>query len=315
MMRSFVIGTIWLLTAAAPVRADMLDEYMALRVGSFSSEIQARHDSRYEVAIWHIGEIWMDENARERWIYVETWMKDAEAPYMQRVSQLTAQADGSIVARRFQIPQPERVLGGWQAAEKFSALTPGDLIELDGCAAMITRAGKGRFEGGTVGTRCRNGYKGAAYALSRSVLTEDEMINWDRGFSAAGELVWGPAAGGYRFTRLGADQSCVDPVRMLVYGEVFDRAKLGAYGRALAESGLYPQVNGYYEATTPPLEVFEGEPPAGRGVIIARFPCLAKAREYWNSDAYAEIRKLRRGAAEFEVLVLPVPPLPAYLQP
>jgi uncharacterized protein (DUF1330 family) len=186
---------------------------------------------------------------------------------------------------------------------------------LPGCDATITRAGVGRFEGGTLGTRCKNTYKGAAYAISRSVLIGQEMVNWDRGFTAAGELAWGPAAGGYRFRRLDADNSCVDPVRMLVYGEVYDRTKLGAYGRALAQSGLYPRVNGYYEATTPALEVFEGEPPEGRGVILARFPCLAKAREFWNSDAYAEIRKLRKGAAEFEVLVLPVPALPAYLKP
>ena len=313
-MRSLLVGTI-IFFAAGAARADLMGDYMALRVGSFSSEVQARHDARYDVAVWHIGEIWADEDPQVRWIYVESWMKDSPAPYMQRVSRLTAQQDGTIAARRFRIFKPERVLGAWQAAEKFATLAPGDLTELDGCTATIARAGKGRFEGATFGARCKNSYKGAAYAMSHSVLSEDEMVNWDRGFSAAGELVWGPAAGGYRFTRLDVDNSCVDPVRMLVYGEVLDRAKLGAYGRALAQSGLYPQLNGYYEATTPPLEVFEGDPPAGRGVIIARFPCLAKAQEFWNSDAYREIRKLREGAAEFEVLVLPIPPLPAYLQP
>jgi uncharacterized protein (DUF1330 family) len=45
-------------------------------------------------------------------------------------------------------------------------------------------------------------------------------------------------------------------------------------------------------------------------VIIARFPCLEAAQRFWNSPEYAEIRKLREGIAEFEVLVLPVPPLP-----
>ncbi len=313
-MKQWVFGLL-LLGAASAAGADILDDYMLLRLGSFSSEVQARQDSRYGVAIWHIGEIWADEKPQERWIYVEAWMKDATAPYMQRVSRVTAAADGTLSARRYLIAQPERVLGAWAAPDKFVGLTPDDLTEIQGCEAVITRAGRGRFEGGTVGNRCGNAYKGASYAISRSVLTAEDMLNWDRGFSADGELVWGPAAGGYRFRRLDADSSCVDPVRMLVYGNVYDRAQLGIYGRALAESGLYARVNGYYEATTPALEVFEGEPPDTRGVIMARFPCLEKAREFWYSDEYAEIRKLREGAADFEVLVLPAPPLPAYLEP
>ena len=314
-IRNWLVGFVWAGVMAANAHGNMLDEYMALRVGSFSSEVQARQDARYGVAIWHIGEIWADDDPAVRWIYVETWMKDAAAPYMQRVAKLTAIGDGTIEARRFYIPEPERVLGAWGAPDKFAVVEPDDLTELKGCEATITRAGSGRFEGGTFGNRCKNGYKGASYAISRSLLTADEMQNWDRGFSAEGELVWGPAAGGYRFRRLDAATSCVDPVRMLVYGEVYDREKLGAYGRALGESGLYPQVNGYYEAITPALEVFEGEPPDGRGVIIARFPCLEKAREFWYSDAYTEVKKIREGIADFEVLVLRVPPLPAYLKP
>jgi uncharacterized protein (DUF1330 family) len=313
-MKPWMISVL-LLGAAGAAGADILDDYMLLRLGSFSSEIQARQDARYGVAIWHMGEIWADQTPKERWIYVEAWMKDATAPYMQRVSRLTAAADGTLSARRYIIRDPERVLGAWETPDKFGPLSPEDLTEIEGCEAVITRAGAGRFEGSTVGNRCKNAYKGASYAISRSVLTAEDMLNWDRGFTAAGELVWGPAAGGYRFRRLDADSSCVDPVRMLVFGDVHDRAQLGVYGRALGESGLYPRVNGYYEATTPVLEVFEGEPPDTRGVIIARFPCLEKAREFWYSDEYAQIRKLREGVADFEVLVLPVPPLPAYLEP
>ena len=45
-------------------------------------------------------------------------------------------------------------------------------------------------------------------------------------------------------------------------------------------------------------------------MVIVHFPCLDAARRFWRSDEYAEIRKLREGIAEFEVLVLPVPQLP-----
>ena len=140
------------------------------------------------------------------------------------------------------------------------------------------------------------------------------MTNWDRGFTESGELVWGPAGGGYKFRRLDDDSSCVDPVRMLVYGTISDRAKFIGYVGALAQSGLYVEAQGYYEAMTPVIEVFEGEPPPNRAVIMVRFPCLEKAQAFWYSDKYVEIRKLREGIADFEVTVLRVPPMPAYIE-
>jgi uncharacterized protein (DUF1330 family) len=297
--------------ALLPVaRADVLDDYVRLQVGSFTSEAQAKQDARYDAVTWHIAEIWADDDPAERWLYTESWMPEAPAPYMQRISRLQLEADGSISARRYMLPEAPRFVGAWREPGRFGGLKTSQLTELPGCDGVITRAGAGRFEGTTVGARCRNSYKGASYALSRSVLTADEMVNWDRGFDAKGALAWGPAAGGYRFRRVGEAGACVQPVRMLVYGEIKDRKAFGAYARALAESGLYPRNGGFYEAMSPALEVFEGTPPPGRGVIIARFPCLEAAQRFWRSDEYAEIRKLREGIAEFEVLVLPVPQLP-----
>jgi uncharacterized protein (DUF1330 family) len=296
--------------AAAAAPSATLDEYVRLQVGSFTSEAQARQDLRYDAVTWHVAEIWPGGRAGERWLYTESWMPDAPAPYMQRISRLRAEPDGTIVARRYTLPEAPRFVGGWRDPAAFDVLKPGELAELAGCDGVITRAGAGRFEGGTIGSRCRNSYKGAAYAISQSVLTAEEMVNWDRGFSEGGELAWGPVAGGYRFRRVGETGACVQPVRMLVYGEIKDRKAFGTYVRAIAASGLYPKNGGYYEAMSPALEVFEGSPPPGRGVIIARFPCLEAAQRFWHSEEYREIVKLREGIAGFEVLVLPVPPAP-----
>ena len=295
---------------ASTAHGSALDDYVSLQVGSFTSEAQAKQDARYDAITWHIAEIWADDDAGERWLYTESWMPAAPAPYMQRVSRLRQEADGTIGVRRYTLPEAPRFVGAWSDPSKFASLKPADLAELHGCDAAITRAGAGRFEGSTQGARCRNSYKGASYAISLSVLTADEMMNWDRGFDAAGNLAWGPAAGGYRFRRVGEASACVQPVRMLVYGEIRDRKAFGAYVRAIAEAGLYAKTSGYYEAMSPALEVFEGSPPPERGVVIARFPCLEAARQFWHSPEYAEIRKLREGIAEFEVLVLPVPPVP-----
>lgn len=301
-----------MLVAIRPAAADTLDDYLRMATGSFSSANQAENDSRYDPVTWHIAEIWQGNDSRARWLYTESWMDGADAPYMQRISRIEAQADGTLLARRYMIPQAADFIGAWQAPARFDSLMPDALIELTGCEAVLVRAGKSRFEGGTRGNGCKNSYKGSSYAISQSVLTSEEMINWDRGFNASGELTWGPAGGGYRFRHAGDSLGCAKPVRMLVFGEVQDRKQMGVYAGAIAESGLYKANGGYYEAITPPVAVFEGNPPPGRGVVIARFPCLEAARRFWYSEEYAAIRPLRSGIAEFEVLVLPAPALPEW---
>ncbi len=307
-----------LLIAAALIAntasADTLDDYMNLAVGEFSSAIQAKNDSRYDAITWQITEIWPDDPEGHRWLYTESWMDGAERPYMQRISRISAREDGSLQSTRYRIPEASEFVSAWEDPERFAALDPESLIELNGCDAVLVRAGADRFEGGTTGNQCRNAYKGAAYAISYNTLTADGMINWDRGFSAGGEHIWGPAVGGYQFVRKGADLSCRSPVRMLVYGEITDRQKFGAYVRAIAEAGLYPKTGGYYEAFSPAIEVLEGEPPVTRGVVIARFPCEQAARDFWYSDEYEAIKPLRAGISEFEVLLLPVPPVAKWAQ-
>ena len=294
--------------------SELLDRYMALRVGSFTSADQAAVDSRYDTAIWHVSEVWAGSDPGRRWLYLEAWLEGADAPYMQRLSSLSDAGDGSLVSRRYRIDDASAFLGLHEDAQPRQLPTRDSLrlTELAGCDAVVVPAGENRFESGTFGNRCGNRYKGASYAISRSVLHANGMTNWDRGFNDNGELVWGPAAGGYRFTRVEHAGQCVQPVRMLVFGTIADRARFGAYVGALAQSGLYPEHGGYYEAISPVVDVFEGEPPANRGVVIARFPCLEKAQAFWNSDAYQAIVPLRRGASDFEVIVLNSPVLPGH---
>lgn len=299
-------------TAAA---ATALDDYLRLQLGSWTSESQAALDQRYGTAVWHLAEIWRDPASAERWIYAESWMKGAGQPYMQRVTQLTLQPDGSILARRYAIPEPARFVGAWREPERFTALAPAELEELAGCEVTLVRAGRDRFEGGTQAARCANGYKGAAYAVSQSLLTPTEMTNWDRGFAADGELRWGPATGGYRFRRVDEVNACAKPVRLLVFGEIDDRGAFAGYARALAASGLYARFGGEYEAITPAAAVLEGDPPPKRGVVISRWPCLEAVQAFWDSPEYREIVKLREGNSRFEVLVLPTPPVPAPTRP
>ncbi|WP_405234410.1 CpcT/CpeT family chromophore lyase [Lentisalinibacter salinarum] len=311
--------TLVLLLAAQAARGgEALDLYVEMTTGSFSSAAQAAADDRYGTAVWHIAEVW-DGRDDGRWLYAENWFGEAERPYRQRITRLTVAEDGSLLARGYRLPETQRYVGAWKDPSLLEGLSPDDLQPVEGCDVTLVRAGERRFEGNTHGRECRNGYKGAAYVVSRSVLTDEIMMNWDRGIAADGRVVWGPEAGGYRFHPVDdgdSTEACNKPVRMVVFGEIHDREAFAAYPRAIFASGLYEKVQGYYEAITPALEVFEGDPPPGRGVVISRFPCLEAAREFWYSDTYQnEILPLREGAADFEVLVLPGLPVPDYIEP
>lgn len=297
----------------ATAEVDSLKRYLELRVGTFSSEAQARADQRFMSVIWHIAER-PDDGSGKHWLYLEAWMPEAEGPYLQRLTRHHLEPDGTIIAQPFRLADPQALIGAWQEPERLSAIDLDALIEVEGCELEIVRTGPDRFEGQTRGARCINSHRGASYAVSQSVLTATGATNWDRGFSADGSLVWGPSSGPYRFRRVEEGiEHCDTPVRMLVFGTIHDRQAFGAYGRALMESGLYPRTGGYWTAVSPILEVFEGEPPAGRGVVISHFPCIEAAREFWFDEQYQnDIIPLRRDVSEFEVLVLPTVPVPDY---
>ncbi len=102
--------------------------------------------------------------------------------------------------------------------------------------------------------------------------------------------------------------TCDQPVIMVVSGPTHDRARMLAYGKAIADSGLYRQLGGYYVNFAFPQEIFEGNAPDGYVNLIVRFPCIANARAFWNSRVYQEqIKPLRLNpsAGDYIVAVYP----------
>ena len=93
------------------------------------------------------------------------------------------------------------------------------------------------------------------------------------------------------------------PAYLLVTARVSDPAKMAAYARALAASGLYPRHGGQYlfigKAATP-LEDW----PAGDSVVCAVFPNRASAEAFWADPEYQDVIKpLRAGAGDFHVAI------------
>ncbi len=103
------------------------------------------------------------------------------------------------------------------------------------------------------------------------------------------------------------------PVYMVVSGETIDPARMGAYARALAASGLYEAADGYYINTPRPIAVFEGDPSPAFVTLIARFPSLDKARAFWTSETYqTQVKPLRQNpsAGDYTVTVYAEAELP-----
>ncbi len=107
-------------------------------------------------------------------------------------------------------------------------------------------------------------------------------------------------------------EACDRPVYMVVEGRTRDRARMLAYGKALAESEIYQRLGGYYITLPQPVAVFEGEVPPDYVNLTVRFPCLANARAFWNSRVYQEtILPLRQNppAGDYTVTVYAEMPL------
>ena len=93
------------------------------------------------------------------------------------------------------------------------------------------------------------------------------------------------------------------PAYLLVTARVTDGARMAAYARALAESGLYARHGGHYlfvGKAAKPLEDW----PAGTSVVCAHFPSRAAAEAFWADARYQhEVKPLRDGAGDFHVAI------------
>jgi uncharacterized protein (DUF1330 family) len=94
--------------------------------------------------------------------------------------------------------------------------------------------------------------------------------------------------------------------------EVTDPGKLQNYAEKVRAS-LAPFHHRFIVRTSK-IQTLEGDEPTNRIVIIA-FDSVDKAREWYNSPAYAAIRPIRQGAAKSRVLVVEGLPPQAASQP
>ncbi len=93
------------------------------------------------------------------------------------------------------------------------------------------------------------------------------------------------------------------PAYMIISAKISDRdAFINGYGKAAA--ALVAQFGGRYVLRAPGVELLEGEFGNGASVVISEWPDKQAARTFWNSPEYAEVKKLRDGLAQCQVLLV-----------
>jgi len=73
------------------------------------------------------------------------------------------------------------------------------------------------------------------------------------------------------------------------------------YGAKVPET-LAP-FNHHYVVRSAKIQSLEGEPPKG-GIVIIAFDSAEKAREWYDSPAYAAIRPIRQSAAKSRIFIV-----------
>ncbi|MBP7867753.1 MAG: chromophore lyase CpcT/CpeT [Acidobacteria bacterium] len=136
------------------------------------------------------------------WLYVEqALVAKQDQPYRQRVYHLTAEPDGALASRVFEMEDPLRFAGQWKRENPLEDLTPDQLKERPGCAIFLKVQPDGAFAGSTRGSECLSEHKGARFATSDVRITPDTLTSWDRGYDKDGKQVWGAEKGGYVFRK------------------------------------------------------------------------------------------------------------------
>lgn len=93
------------------------------------------------------------------------------------------------------------------------------------------------------------------------------------------------------------------PAYMIVTAKIEDRESF-IQGYGAAAGALVEQFGGKYVLRGPGAELLEGGFGDGASMVISEWPDKAAAKAFWDSPEYQEVKKLREGCAECQVLLI-----------
>lgn len=190
-----ILASVQTSNAQAPT-LELLAEWME---GSFTSKVQSTEDDRFLNVSLNMRTIAStDETVL---IYVEQALASKpESPYRQRVYRLSKRG-AVFISETLEMENPRRFVGAWKTPSLLKAIPSDSLISKSGCTVFLVWNNAGYFEGKTEDQRCESKINGASFATSEVKIYSDRVESWDRGFSLAGNQVWGSKFGAYVFTR------------------------------------------------------------------------------------------------------------------
>jgi uncharacterized protein (DUF1330 family) len=90
---------------------------------------------------------------------------------------------------------------------------------------------------------------------------------------------------------------------LVITAHIHDRAAfISGYAAAAAE--LVMRHGGTYLLRAPGATVLEGPGEDGASVVVSEWPDRQAALNFWNSEEYARIKKLRDGIADCSVMLV-----------
>ena len=93
------------------------------------------------------------------------------------------------------------------------------------------------------------------------------------------------------------------PAYMIITARIHDReAFLAGYGPAAAK--LVADHGGEYLLRAPGAQTLEGPDQNGASVAVSVWPDRATALRFWSSPEYADVKTLRHGIADCQVLLV-----------
>lgn len=203
-MKTFITAAALSLSATAAASAqDAAEELAGVLAGSFTSMEQCAVEG-WGCVESELVRIW-PERTDGVWLYQENaWLGDdpesadpgaKERPYFQRLVRLAPDGEGRVLRTIYSLTDPAAAVGAYADT---SVLTP-DMVGAPSCSGPVERIAAGYWVADF--PTCPSGLRGAVRTHSRSIHTPDSFANWDRGFDAQGNVVWGPRASGYVFKR------------------------------------------------------------------------------------------------------------------
>ncbi len=93
---------------------------------------------------------------------------------------------------------------------------------------------------------------------------------------------------------------------MIILAKIYDREKFIS-GYAVQAAQLVEQCGGKYVLRAPGVLCLEGSMDDDRSVVISQWPDIASAKAFWGSPEYRQIKTLREGVCDVEVMLVEAP--------